>query len=121
MARHKKKTELDVVQGILLGYVNVLDAVFTRATGKRMKDWLEEFRRQPRELPLGERPAAQEKEMSLDTAYMVMGLAGDAPIEEVKKRYRALAFLYHPDKPGGYAEAFKLLDRAYKRIMREKK
>ncbi len=120
MARHKKKTDMEVAQGILLGYVNVLDAVFTRATGKTIKGWLEEFRRQPPELPPGAPPTAKEPAMSLDWAYAVMGLAGDAPVEEVKKRYRALAFLYHPDKPGGYAEAFKLLDRAYKRIMKEK-
>ena len=120
MARRKKKTDMEGAQGILLGYVNVLDAVFTRATGKRMMDWLEEFRRQPRELPLGPTPTASEPEMSLDWAYAVMGLVGDAPAKEITRRYRALANLYHPDHPGGYAEAFKILDRAYKRIMKEK-
>ena len=121
MAKGKKKNDMANVQGLLLGYVNVLDMVFTRATGKTIKGWLEEFRQQPRELPPGAPPAVEEPEMPLSEAYMVLGLAGEAPMEEVKRRYRALANLYHPDHPGGYAEAFKLLDRAYKRIKKEKK
>lgn len=121
MAKQKKKGELNDVQGLLLGYVNVLDAVFTRTTGKTIKGWLEEFRQQPRDLPPGVPPADEEPEMPLSQAYMILGLAGEAPMKEVTRRYRVLANLYHPDHPGGYEEAFKLLDRAYKRIKKEKK
>jgi len=120
MPKRRKKTDMEVAQGILLGYVNVLDAVFTRATGKGMKDWLEEFRQRPRELPRGAPPTAPEPEMSLSDAYIVLGLAGDAPIEEIKKRYRNLANLFHPDRPGGYKEAMILLNRAYARVLKEK-
>lgn len=121
MAKRKKKTDIGAVEGILLGYVSVLDAVFTRATGKNIKGWLEEFRRQPRELPPSSAPAPQEPDMALDWAYAILGLPKDAPIDEVKSRYRVLAKLYHPDMPGGYDEAFKILDRAYKRVMKEKR
>jgi len=120
MPRRKKKSDMEIAQGILLGYVNVLDAVFTRATGKNIKGWLEEFRRQPRELPPSAATAVKEPEMALDWAYAIMGLKTDAPVEEIKKRYKNLAFLYHPDRPGGYDEAFKILGRAYDRIMKEK-
>lgn len=47
--------------------------------------------------------------------YEVLGVAKDAPQEEIKKAYRRLAKRYHPDlnKDGGSAERFKEVTEAY--------
>lgn len=121
MAKTKKPTDMEVAQGILLGYVNVLDAAFAQATGKTIKQWLEEFRRQPAPIGQEARKAIDGTEMTLDWAFAIMGLPMGAPHEEVTRRYRVLSKVYHPDMPGGYDGAFKILDRAYKRILKEKK
>ncbi|MBA7707934.1 Chaperone protein DnaJ [subsurface metagenome] len=57
--------------------------------------------------------------MSLADAYAVLGLPRTASLEEVKRNYKHLAAVFHPDK-GGYDEAMKLLNRAYERIDWEK-
>ncbi|GAI68268.1 unnamed protein product, partial [marine sediment metagenome] len=38
----------------------------------------------------------------------------------VKRNYRRLAVVFHPDHPGGYEEAMKLLNNARERILKEK-
>ena len=58
--------------------------------------------------------------MPLADAYAVMGLPQTASIEEVKRSYRRLAFIFHPDKPSGYTPAMQKLNEAYERIMRGK-
>lgn len=47
--------------------------------------------------------------------YEILGLAVGAPVADVKKAFRALAKLHHPDK-GGDAEAFVEVHHAYFRI-----
>jgi curved DNA-binding protein CbpA len=53
--------------------------------------------------------------MPLDMAYAILGLKPGASLDDVKRNYRNLASLFHPDK-GGYAEAMRLLNQAYERI-----
>ena len=48
--------------------------------------------------------------------YELLGLSRDAALEEIKKRYRKLAFKYHPDRNEGSKEAeelFKQVTEAY--------
>lgn len=120
MARRKRKTEMQNAAEVVLGFANLVDALFLRYTGKTMGTLLREYGERPRELPQGEQKVVAEPDMPLAHAYMVMGLRPqDASIEEVKRRYRNLANLFHPDR-GGYKEAMVLLNRAYERIMKEK-
>ena len=116
MAKQKKKANS---LGVILDLVDVVDTTFERFTGKNIATWLKEFQ-QPKELPSGQ-PAApqQQPAMPLADAYAVLGLPPTATLEQVKRNYKNLAVIFHPDK-GGYAEAMKLLNQAYERICREK-
>ena len=65
-----------------------------------------------------------------DDPYLILGLAQDAPAEEVRRRYRALVREYHPDRhiAAGVpeemieiaTERLQKVNEAYDRIMREK-
>ena len=108
---------------IVMGFANLVDALFMRYTGRTLTDLVKEPAR-PRELPAGERTAIAEAEpeMSLDMAYAVLGLKPDASPDDVKRNYRNLARAFHSDK--GLAmneEAMKLLNRAHDRILRDKR
>src|ERR1039458_2020161 len=48
-----------------------------------------------------------------DSAGRGRYFAGITTIEELKKQYRALAKLYHPDKTGGDGEMMKSINNAY--------
>lgn len=48
--------------------------------------------------------------------YHALGLQPNADIAEVKKKYKELAKQLHPDKPGGDAEKFKVIQQAYDHI-----
>ena len=48
--------------------------------------------------------------------YKVLGLANDASVDEVKKAYRKLVLLHHPDK-GGDPEEFRKITEAYNKII----
>lgn len=120
MTRHKRKTGMEDATGIVLGFANLLDALFLRYTGKTMQEKLREFGERPfgerpRELPVGEKTAPAEADMPLVDAYAILGLKSGASLEDVKKHYRNLAVLFHPDR-GGYTEAMVLLNKAYARI-----
>lgn len=119
MARSRRKNKIANSLGVILDVVAVVDTTFERLTGKSIASWLKEFQQQPRELPSGEQAAPQQPAIPLADAYAVLGVPQTASIDEVKKRYRVLANLFHPDK-GGYGEAMKLLNVAYERIRREK-
>ncbi len=45
--------------------------------------------------------------------YHILGIQKNASDEEVKKAYRKLAHLYHPDRPGGNEQKFKEINEAY--------
>jgi len=120
MAKNRRKNKIANSLGVILDVVEVVDITFERLTGKSIASWLKEFQQQPRELPLGEQAAPQqEPAMPLADAYAILGLPQTASIEEVKRNYSRLAFIFHPDK-GGYEEAMKLLNNAYQQITKEK-
>ncbi|MBA7486169.1 hypothetical protein ES707_21722 [subsurface metagenome] len=116
MARHKRNTRGASNLGIILDFVDVVDQTFERLTGKPIAAWLKEFQQRARELPPGEEAVSPQPTMPLADAYAILGLKPNSPLDEVEKRYRVLANLFHPDKPGGYGEAMKLLNQAYERI-----
>ncbi|GAI77840.1 unnamed protein product [marine sediment metagenome] len=93
-----------------------MEGTFEMLTGKPIASWLKEFQQRAAELPKGEQEAPIEPAMPLADAYAILGLKPNSPLDDVEKRYRVLANLFHPDKPGGYEEAMKLLNRAYERL-----
>ena len=119
MAKHTARSKKPNSLAVLLDFAEVVDATFERLTGKTIAIWLKEFQQRPRELPQGEQPATQEPAMPLADAYAILGLPQTASLEEVKRNYRNLAVIFHPDR-GGYKEAMILLNNAYDRIKREK-
>ena len=121
MPKRKAKTKEGNSLSVLLDLVDVVDATFERLTGKNVAAWLKEFQQRPRELPQGESAATPQSGMPLADAYAVLGLPQTASLEQVKRNYRSLAVVFHPDKTGtGYDAAMKLLNNAYQRIMGEK-
>ncbi|GAI96815.1 unnamed protein product, partial [marine sediment metagenome] len=105
----------------IAGFRDLVNETFEKLTGKKIAAWLREFQQQPRELPQGEQAAPQqEPTMFLTNAYAVLGLPQTASLEEVKRNYKHLAAVFHPDK-GGYTEAMVLLNNAYARILKENK
>jgi len=116
MARRKRKTEIQDAFDAIAGFRDLVDETFEKLTGKPIAAWLKEFGSRPRELPGGEQATPEQPAMPLADAYAILGLKPNSPLDEVKKRYRVLANLYHPDRPGGYEEAMKLLNRAYEQI-----
>jgi preprotein translocase subunit Sec63 len=50
--------------------------------------------------------------MSLEQATFVLRLSEDATEEDIKRSYRKLAKIYHPDVVGGDDMRFKLLNKA---------
>lgn len=48
--------------------------------------------------------------------YEVLGISRQATDEEVKRRYKQLSKVWHPDLQGGDEEAMKRLNTAYKEI-----
>lgn len=121
MPKHKRKTEIQDAFDAIAGFRDLVDDTFEKLTGKNVAAWLKEFQQRPQELPGGEQGSPQgDPGMSLSTAYMVLGLPQTASVEEVKRNYKRLAVVFHPDK-GGYQEAMVLLNQAYEVISRKKK
>jgi len=58
---------------------------------------------------------------SLDP-FQVFGLPSDAPLDQIRRRYRQLALAYHPDRRGGndprQARKFQIVLQAYEAILR---
>ncbi|MBA7685929.1 Chaperone protein DnaJ [subsurface metagenome] len=121
MAKSKRKNKVASSLGVILGVVEVVNTTFEQLTGKSISSWLKELQQPPRELPPGEQAAPQQPAMPLADAYAILGLPQTASIEEVKRNYGRLAFIFHPDREGGYNEAMKRVNEAYERVMREKK
>jgi len=126
MAKRKRKTDMEVATELVLGFANLVDALFVKYTGKTVVQLLREPPPRPRELPQAEEVKAEssretppidtEPDMPLADAYAILGLKPNAPLEDVKKHYRNLAKAFHTDKGAMNDEAMKLINRAYERI-----
>ncbi len=120
MPKRKRKTGMEDATTIVMGFANLVDALFLRYTGKTMQTLLTESAQRPRELPAGEKTMPSEP-MPLADAYAILGLKPDAPLEDVKRHYRNLAMAFHSDKGTAMNdEAMKLLNRAYETITKGK-
>jgi len=120
MTKRKRKMELQDAFDAIAGFRDLVNETFEKLTGKTIAAWLKEFQQQPRELPGGEQAAPQQEQgMPLADAYAVLGLPQTASLEEVKRNYKHLAAVFHPDK-GGYREAMVLLNQAYERIQQQR-
>ena len=118
MATHKRKTKTNSTFGVIVDFAETVDTVFERLTGKPIATWLSEYRQQFQELPPGEKTGPAQPAMPRADAYAILGLPQTASLEEVKRNYKRLATVFHPDKQGGYEEAMKLLNTAYDRILK---
>ncbi|MBA7498866.1 hypothetical protein ES704_01604 [subsurface metagenome] len=117
----KRKNQATDALDTIVTFAETVDTVFKRLTGKPIAGWLREFQQQSRKLPPGEQQTAtSEPVIPLVDAYAVLGLPQTATMKEVKRNYRNLSMVFHPDR-GGYKEAMVLLNRAYERITKGEK
>lgn len=123
MAKRRKKSEAEEAAAVIQGFINTVDTLFVHFTGRTVREVFTEAiqqSRRPQELP---GPVAQptSDDMSLEHAYMVLGLKPNATMEEVKNSYRGLARFFHSDKGNAMNdEAMKLLNRAHDRITKQR-
>jgi len=117
----KRKTGMEEATAVVLGFANLVDALFVKYTGRPLQDLVKDSAQRPRELPAGEKtpPPETELEIPLADAYAILGLKLDASLEEAKRNYWNLARAFHSDKGNVMTdEAMKLINRAYGRITR---
>jgi len=57
----------------------------------------------------------------MSNLYETLEIKDNAGNEEIKKSYRRLSLLYHPDRPGGSQEKFKKINEAYDILSDSKK
>jgi len=91
-----------------------IDALIARAVEKRKQEELrwEEIR----DRTWHQRSVSPWVETGLSKAFTLFNLDSSATLDDVKKRYRVLAKLYHPDS-GGHEEEFKRLNQANQILM----
>ena len=94
------------------------DIVYT-FSGKSISGWVQEAWEKSQKTTIGQAAAGVERAARATDPYAVLGLPHSASLEDVKRRYRQLSQIYHPDKEGGYEEAMKLLNSAYHQIEKE--
>ena len=61
-----------------------------------------------------------EEQETLEDSYDVLGVEKEDTTEMVRKAYQFKVQFYHPDRPGGDAEKFKRVTRAYEFIMKSR-
>ena len=99
--------------------VKEIDDIVRTFSGKPISAWVQEAWAKSQNTTIGQAAAGIERAARVIDPYAVLGLPRSASLEDVKKRYKRLAMIYHPDT-GGTDEGFKLIDQAYQQIVREK-
>jgi len=97
-----------------------LNNIVLNFSGKSISEWVREAWDKSQNTTIGQAAAGAERAARALDPYAVLGLPHSASLDDVKKRYKQLAMIYHPDKEGGYESAMKLLNAAYESIRREK-
>ncbi|NVM23945.1 MAG: J domain-containing protein [Desulfobacterales bacterium] len=96
-----------------------LNNIVETFSGKTIGSWVQEAWERAQKTPIGQAAAGVERAARATDPYTILGLPHSASLEEVKKRYRELSNIFHPDKQGGYEGAMKLLNNAYEQIQKE--
>lgn len=91
-----------------------IEILIARAIEKRKQEELRE--EEIRDRTRYQRSFSPQIEAGLSKAFTLFNLDSSAQLEDVKKRYRALSKLYHPDT-GGNEEEFKRLNQANQVLM----
>jgi hypothetical protein len=60
----------------------------------------------------------EERKLDMTNKFTILGLTPKATIDDVKRAYKKLALIYHPDKPTGDAKKFIIIDDAYKDLLK---
>ena len=120
MARRKKTATIQDAFAAIAGFRDLVDDTFEKITGKPLAGWFQEFQQRPKELPPGVQGVSSSDTMSLIDAYAILGLPVTATLADVKRNYKNLAAIFHPDK-GGYQEAMVLLNNARDTIIKREK
>lgn len=56
-----------------------------------------------------------------DDFYHLLGVSREASLDEIKREYRKLSLLYHPDKKSGDEKKYSMINLAFKILSNEKK
>lgn len=118
MAKGSKGKKKGNALSNLLDLFDLADSAVEKFTGKNIPDWLNYLQEQAKvEGQKSETSVIGEGSVFADP-YAVLGLPQNASVEQVKRRYRQLSMVYHPDREGGYDEAMKRVNQAYQQIMK---
>jgi DnaJ-domain-containing protein 1 len=111
--RPRKRNNLAELKEVFQTGSDILGIV----TGHNMPAWLGALGLDKMLGPLPKSTGAPLEGTIVSDPYFVLGLPKTATKDEVKQRYRQLARVFHPDNKGGYDEAMKRLNAAYKAIV----
>jgi len=89
-------------------------------SGKGIFEWMKEGWDKYRQTTIGQTTDPLERAARAIDPYAVLGLPRDASLEDVKRRYRQLSNIFHPDKEGGDEPAMKLVNNAYEAIKKKR-
>ncbi len=99
---------------VVLDIFDLADVAVEKITGKNIPSWLKTLQEQNR-ISQGAQPAQLIADVT--NPYTILGLPDNARLDQVKKRYRQLSMIFHPDREGGHEEAMKKVNEAYREIM----
>ena len=111
--RPRKRNNLAELREIFQTGSDILGIV----TGRNMPAWLGALGLDKMLGPVEKEASAPMEGTVVYDPYFILGIPKTATKDEVKQRYKQLAFVFHPDKKGGYDEAMKRINAAYKQIM----
>ncbi|MBA7605561.1 Chaperone protein DnaJ [subsurface metagenome] len=89
-------------------------------SGKTIGRWVQEAWEKTQKTTIGGAAAGMDRAARAVDPYTILGLSHSASLEEIKRRYRQLSRIYHPDTEDGYEGAMKLLNNAHEQILRER-